>query len=373
MPPNRRIWILLLCLMLSILSAATVYAHPGATDENGGHIDHSTGEYHYHHGYPEHTHYDIDGDGTIDCPYDFDDKTGQNSGPSTGGNSGHSSIITKPSQPDTTFPIYDFPTLPEIDYTFPEVPKIPTIPTFSTATLKSTTKTGSEGNGNAVLYLLLAAAISMLFLFVAYRTLPGAPQKIKPETLIVPPSSQENIELKRVDAEKCPVPNSDSPPYRLCHLLWIVVFEFCKRTKISNIPRYATYLWTTFFYILIKNIRKQKVADLVYLDFPTTAKSYFGISDAQFETVLGHYRFMRRKLIECAIDPRTDEGLKSLWRILSKQLYIDTEPHEKLFLEAAHTVVNLAPKVYPIQQPKDSISQFSLDDDASQPELPSET
>lgn len=45
------------------------YAHPGRTDSNGGHYNRSTGEYHYHHGYPAHQH--IDGE----CPYDYDDQT----------------------------------------------------------------------------------------------------------------------------------------------------------------------------------------------------------------------------------------------------------------------------------------------------------
>jgi hypothetical protein len=58
---------MLLLIPLSIL----VYAHPGRTDEAGGHTNHSTGEYHYHHGYSEHQHYDMDGDGIVDCPYDF--------------------------------------------------------------------------------------------------------------------------------------------------------------------------------------------------------------------------------------------------------------------------------------------------------------
>lgn len=55
--------------------ACTIVLHGGRTDEWGGHYDHSTGEYHYHHGYPAHDHYDIDGDGTVDCPYKFDDNT----------------------------------------------------------------------------------------------------------------------------------------------------------------------------------------------------------------------------------------------------------------------------------------------------------
>lgn len=51
------------------LSAICAYAHSGSLDENGGHYDSLTGEYHYHHGYPAHQHI---GD---KCPYNFDDKT----------------------------------------------------------------------------------------------------------------------------------------------------------------------------------------------------------------------------------------------------------------------------------------------------------
>ena len=55
-------------------------AHPGRTDSNGGHKDRD-GNYHYHHGYPEHLH--THGE----CPYDFDDKTGLSSGSSSGSSS----------------------------------------------------------------------------------------------------------------------------------------------------------------------------------------------------------------------------------------------------------------------------------------------
>lgn len=67
-------------IIIAQLLPATVRAHPGDTDENGGHTVADTGEYHYHHGYPAHDHYDIDGDGVADCPYDFDDRSGQSSG-----------------------------------------------------------------------------------------------------------------------------------------------------------------------------------------------------------------------------------------------------------------------------------------------------
>jgi hypothetical protein len=68
-----------LVLFLLICSfGVIVYAHPGQTDANGGHYNHSTGEYHYHHGYPAHSH-------AGGCPYDYDDKTGASSGSSSGG------------------------------------------------------------------------------------------------------------------------------------------------------------------------------------------------------------------------------------------------------------------------------------------------
>lgn len=66
-------------ILLFVLLSSIAYGHPGKTDSNGGHTDSSTGEYHYHHGYPAHQH-----TGGV-CPYDYDDRTGYNSG-STNGN-----------------------------------------------------------------------------------------------------------------------------------------------------------------------------------------------------------------------------------------------------------------------------------------------
>ena len=70
-------YIKLICIfaLCMLLFALVVTAHSGKTDASGGHYNSSTGEYHYHHGYSAHDHYDMDGDGIKDCPYDFDDKT----------------------------------------------------------------------------------------------------------------------------------------------------------------------------------------------------------------------------------------------------------------------------------------------------------
>lgn len=49
----KKIINIICCAMLCITCAS---AHPGHTDAAGGHWDNSTGEYHYHHGYPAHQH-----------------------------------------------------------------------------------------------------------------------------------------------------------------------------------------------------------------------------------------------------------------------------------------------------------------------------
>lgn len=67
---KRAFAIVLICLLFVFLLPLDIgYAHSGGTDENGGHYDHSTGEYHYHHGYPAHQH------PNGRCPYAFDDNT----------------------------------------------------------------------------------------------------------------------------------------------------------------------------------------------------------------------------------------------------------------------------------------------------------
>lgn len=67
-----KLFIVLVALLNLFLCVAS--AHSGRTDANGGHYNRSTGEYHYHHGYPEHQH-----ENGI-CPYSFEDRTGQNAG-----------------------------------------------------------------------------------------------------------------------------------------------------------------------------------------------------------------------------------------------------------------------------------------------------
>lgn len=94
----RKLFVFLLVAL--IITPCIALAHPGGTDSDGGHTDHSTGEYHYHHGYPAHEHKDMDGDGKKDCPYDFKDATDHRTGST---NSNISNKTTpKPSTATTT-------------------------------------------------------------------------------------------------------------------------------------------------------------------------------------------------------------------------------------------------------------------------------
>lgn len=74
----RKIMLFLILLVLCVTPAS---AHPGRTDSQGGHYNRSTGEYHWHHGMSAHQHYDMDGDGILDCPYTFKGTTSTTSSP----------------------------------------------------------------------------------------------------------------------------------------------------------------------------------------------------------------------------------------------------------------------------------------------------
>ena len=51
---NKAILLIVIIVLISILLATPAFAHSGGTDSNGGHYNHDTGEYHYHHGYSAH-------------------------------------------------------------------------------------------------------------------------------------------------------------------------------------------------------------------------------------------------------------------------------------------------------------------------------
>lgn len=75
----KKILAIILCALALLALSPSALSHPGRTDSKGGHTDSATGKYHYHHGYPAHQHYDMNGDGRADCPYNFRDMTNRES------------------------------------------------------------------------------------------------------------------------------------------------------------------------------------------------------------------------------------------------------------------------------------------------------
>lgn len=70
---SRIVSVFVIIIVLGFLIPTVIFSHSGGTDWKGGH--HNGNDYHYHHGRPAHDHEDLDGDGELDCPYDFKDKT----------------------------------------------------------------------------------------------------------------------------------------------------------------------------------------------------------------------------------------------------------------------------------------------------------
>lgn len=69
----RKVINVIICIIFLSLLNIQAFAHPGQTDSEGGHWNHSSGEYHYHHGEPAHDH--ISGR----CPYDVNEVTSSSS------------------------------------------------------------------------------------------------------------------------------------------------------------------------------------------------------------------------------------------------------------------------------------------------------
>lgn len=65
----KKVIVFIIITLIVAFVSLTGFAHSGGTDSNGGHYDRSTGDYHYHHGYPAHDHKDTNGDGIKECPY----------------------------------------------------------------------------------------------------------------------------------------------------------------------------------------------------------------------------------------------------------------------------------------------------------------
>ena len=209
-------------LIALIVTPCIALAHPGKTDENGGHTDHSTGEYHYHHGYPAHQHKDTNGDGKKDCPYDFNDATDHHTGTSNTNNSNNSNNSNK------------------------------TTSTQKSATTTTTNQTASTKNNNSKDW-------QSLLIFLAIILLPFVPSicvnvtewvrklicKIFPSRKKKDSEKQndENLTLKETTQENPPAPvwveflNSPTiSSAKFDNGTLYIIFSRCKKYAYFNVP-----------------------------------------------------------------------------------------------------------------------------------------
>ena len=348
---------LLLLLMLPAF-VITASAHAGKTDANGGHTDHEDGEYHYHHGYPAHDHYDMDGDGIKDCPYDFDDKTGQNSGNSNSTSSDRnnststspSTIISSQSSTNSTnktssdndkvFDIFS------TEYFIFGIcaSLILTALIFLAIHLDKHSKHTARKITVAICIIIGIADIPFLFVIFQALMLVGivilllwwilSPlyhlitkrfckvKTIKPKHNTALPNKNENINSQK-----------ESPGYQLCALIWSRTILFCNKVTANSSLKCQVYTWTVFFYGITKTIRRQEIIDDIYKHFlPSSAPfvSYCLLNNTsectQVEANLQiqrYYHQMRAILQDSQIDPRDNTGIYQLWNLILSCIFTD--------------------------------------------------
>ena len=410
-------------LLMSMVIPSSVLAHGGKTDSNGGHTDSSTGEYHYHHGYPAHQHYDIDGDGRKDCPYDFDDKTDHSSNDSSSSGSSGGSNGTGTSSSDKNNPSSSVnPSKPQTNKTQSNShkDKTPTanyiwagISILSFLILLLTfcfdSKFGDwwipksekgEGLFFFLLFLLFITAIPVIiiallgyaFLFLPVRGICSAimkrlkqnkqfalTQEIQSTKPYCTSSHAETVtkpqQTQIVSMQDTLTPNL-SKSAKTCRYLWMQVFDFRRENLIQpNFKRDIAY-WTALFFVVTKIIRKQNLVDEIYEHFPNVTafaieNKYFPYdADASSKKGTEIYRGYAISLNKSNIDPRTEEGIASMWPWVCYHFPPYYSSRKRLsFEDVVRRTIEYTCKLYEIQNPLKTSStevtnvKYSISDD----------
>ncbi len=139
------------CVFLVVLVAimsCCAYAHPGRTDSQGGHTNHETGEYHFHHGYPAHQH------PNGECPYETPTPK--------------PTPTRKPTSTPRPKPTIE-PTAKPTPYKYDPSPRnYPTNTPLPTATIQPAM---SEGENTLIVFFFIAAVIVLLIACIVLRVM----------------------------------------------------------------------------------------------------------------------------------------------------------------------------------------------------------
>lgn len=399
-----------LALTLPLLA---VSAHPGRTDSAGGHTDTDTGDYHYHHGYPAHEHCDMDGDGQIDCPYEFVDAEEHESDNSDNKSSGNDAIrnmnggahitIGRTSKSESTAPIEEKDSVSS-DFSPNShselIKKILTVGFLSLPVfiiLFYSISFHVESNHPRVSSVLgyIASALFLVTLplsgipVICYfkwsanrnrrKEIVAAPQQHtsvsgSPE-IDPPPLPPQTFAKPDPDVDFRPVilPKSEVSAHTrcrdTCRYLWYETLMLRSSAKPLISSDATVYIWTALFYTAVKTLRSQSSANRIYSYFSETTSEF--VTEAQYTDLVVAkvrevYRELRETLNDSGIDPRTANGRRDLWRFLgdhSKELNLRPDLAYE-FLCASQCVWEMIKDVFPQAQPypKAGDIRYSIDD-----------
>lgn len=267
-------------IIIAQLLPATVRAHPGDTDENGGHTVADTGEYHYHHGYPAHDHYDIDGDGVADCPYDFDDS------------SVRFSFMSSPGLSDSS----NSPT-PAVD--------------------------SSSGSDYTLCFILFLLAMTVLIplLFEFKEPMLNIFKKLH---------SKAGRNSKDTQATEKSTEATEALALQLCRKLWRITLKFIHATDFPSEPYYTTYFWSAFLFSVHDILDQYAITDAVQDQYLHTAAALYRIplSAVNLLAKLKNYQSLTyQKLCDSKIKPCSKDGAAE---ILFIAVIIGTPENEEL-------------------------------------------
>jgi len=380
--------LLLILLPLFMLAAQ---AHPGKTDANGGHIDHETGEYHYHHGYPAHDHYDMDGDGIKDCPYDFDDQTGQNSGNSNGNSNSSSdnndfpntvppltstpSHMSSSSGEDEHFSFYSS------EYIIYGISASVLLAGFILLAVQLN-RHGKKLVRNIVLTLSVAIGITVIpFALISLKTILIVLSilfslwcilyfvyYLAVKLLAYLDSKRSKITSRRTYLQSkshCRSSTSLSSPtgppiviqkpagHQMCNFIWARTILLCNKLTSESSLEQRVCVWTGYLYGITKKIRKQEVIDDIYSYFLETIVPFIPVDYS--DTIAArraqeHYWLIRDVLMQHEIAENSVLDVPALWTIIYTQAFSGYPMYDDTMLDFSHSLDFLAKQASALYQ-----------------------
>lgn len=155
-------------------------------------------------------------------------------------------------------------------------------------------------------------------------------------------------------------PLSTTPPrtkgYCLCKFIWERTIIFCKEVSDHHTLASCVYIWTSLFYVVAKAIRRQDTVDSIYLHFKEAASDFLD-PNSDKEKILNYiqnqYHQFRSVLNESNIDPRTSEGMRSLWSLTAIHAFSDcnTDINYESFVYNVKLVIDQAANLYQFKPP----------------------